>query len=168
MRRVARVHQHADVREAGDRAQQRVQQLEPHVGGDVGQAGDVAARSRERTHEAAADRVTRGPDDDRNARGGFLRRGDRRAAGRKDDVDLQRDQLGRELRQPLVVAVGGAVLDDEVLSSDVAELAHSGEEGGERGVGVERGYLASRKNSDAVDLGLPLRAGNRRADAVDR
>jgi len=44
-------------------------------------------------------------------------------AGRDDDVEAQADQLGRQVRQSLVPSISEAVLQAEVLSLDVAQLA---------------------------------------------
>ena len=48
----------------------------------------------------------------------------RRAAG-DDHVDRQPHQLGDERGEALGTAVGGAILDGDALSLDVAEFAHS-------------------------------------------
>jgi hypothetical protein len=44
------------------------------------------------------------------------------------DIDFQSHELSRVSRQAVVLAFGEAPLDDEVLSLDVAEVAHSLEE----------------------------------------
>lgn len=49
-------------------------------------------------------------------------RGGGRCAGH-DEVDLEPDQFPGQLRKPLDPALGGSILDDDVLSLDVAALA---------------------------------------------
>jgi hypothetical protein len=44
-------------------------------------------------------------------------------SGRDDDVHPQSDQLGGKLRQSFEIARREALLDDEILALDVAELA---------------------------------------------
>ena len=50
----------------------------------------------------------------------------RRGAPCHKNVAPELDQFGDELRQPLEAAVGRAVIDDKVLSFDIAELPHAG------------------------------------------
>src|SRR5262249_48768499 len=49
--------------------------------------------------------------------------GGRRTIGH-DDIYLETDQLGREVREPRVLSFCPAVLQDEVLAFDIAERAH--------------------------------------------
>jgi hypothetical protein len=45
------------------------------------------------------------------------------ASGRHDHVHLERDQLGRERRQPFRLSLGIPVLDQEILALGVTEIA---------------------------------------------
>ena len=65
------------------------------------------------------------------------------------------DRVGAELGIALVLAVGRAIADGEILSLDVAELAQALAQRGEVG-GVRRGRLAL-EHGDAVDLVLRRR-----------
>jgi hypothetical protein len=60
--------------------------------------------------------------DDRDRAGGLLRGTDRGASDGQDDIHLESDQLGREVGQSLDLSLGIALLDDEVLPLDVAQL----------------------------------------------
>src|SRR5262249_1150905 len=67
--------------------------------------------------------------DDRDRRGGLLCRDDMRVAARHDDVNLERDQVLGELREPLQLPVGEAVLKHHVPSRNVAEITQAVFEG---------------------------------------
>jgi hypothetical protein len=48
---------------------------------------------------------------------------------RQNDINPERNQLGRESGEPLVLPLGKSVLDYEVATLDVTEVAQSLEEG---------------------------------------
>jgi hypothetical protein len=93
------------------------------------QAGDVAARPRQAGDEAAADRIDRDREDDGDCRGRLLGGGDAGARGHHD-VDLAAHELGRDLGEALVAAVGPAIVDRDRAALDPAELAKARREGG--------------------------------------
>ncbi|MDB5635255.1 MAG: hypothetical protein JWP51_163 [Bradyrhizobium sp.] len=43
-------------------------------------------------------------------------------AGGANDVDLERDELSCERRQPAVIALGSAILDPDILAVDKASI----------------------------------------------
>jgi hypothetical protein len=87
----------------------------------LGEAGDVAAGTRESVDE----RPRRRRDDDRD-RGGRARGFPPIGAGRRHQhIDLEPDQLGGQLGQASIVAVRVAVLDRDVLTLDPPELAQT-------------------------------------------
>jgi hypothetical protein len=95
------------------------------------QAGDVAARSRQRLNHAGADRVSHRREHDRNDRRRVLCCERLRGSGRDDDIDFESDQLGGDLRQTLKALVWPTVLDGDGAALDPTEFAqplHEGEE----------------------------------------
>jgi hypothetical protein len=100
-------------------------------------------------------------------RGGLLCRDDMRVATRHDDVDLEPDQVLGELREPLQLPVGEAVLDHHVPSRDVAEITQAVLEGFHKG----RRLLARRAQQipDPGNLPRLLRLdGERSGDSTSQ
>ena len=63
--------------------------------------------------------------DNGNCLGRFLGGTGRRRTDRDDDIDLESHQLGRERRADDRVSLRIALLDDDVLSLDIAKLAQT-------------------------------------------
>jgi hypothetical protein len=93
------------------------------------QPGNVAAGARDVPDEPGPDGIESVNHDDRDRRGDLLCRDDLWVATRHDDVDLEPDQVLGELREPLQLPVGEAVLDHHVPSGDVAEITQAVFEG---------------------------------------
>ncbi len=102
------------------------QNFEP-LAGKIGlldrQAGDVAARSRQARDQTGADRVARHRKYDRDSRRRLLCCDDRRGSRRDNDIDLEPDELGRDLGEALVAPLGPANLDRDSATLDPAEFA---------------------------------------------
>src|SRR5712691_2132837 len=117
-----RTPEHGHTRELWDHRFEQVQSLPGQLRSEVGQSRDVAAGSPEAGRKSFPDRIGTHADDGyrrRGLAGGFERC---RAAG-KDHGDLEADQLGYEIRELADASLRHSVLDDDVLSLDVAELA---------------------------------------------
>jgi hypothetical protein len=69
------------------------------------------------------DGIGKAHSDDGDRSRAVLRCQGRRRRGRDDDVHLEPDQLGCEIRQAVEAALRGSVLDDDVLALDPPELA---------------------------------------------
>jgi hypothetical protein len=81
-------------------------------------AGYVAARSRQVGDETKVDRVATGGEDNRDRRGGrFCRKCCGRTGGCNDD-HAPADQVGRQFRQPAVLALCPSVFDKNILTFD--------------------------------------------------
>ena len=79
---------------------------------------------------------------------------------RDDDVDLQPDQLGREVGQPVEPTLRESILDDDVLALDPPELTQPFPE---RLAGTAvTGGRAGREEADPIDLPRRLRLGGER------
>src|SRR5262249_38679316 len=116
---------------------------------------DVAARARKTGDDAAADRIARGREHDRNRRCRLLCCEGSWSVVSDDDIDLEPNKLVREIFQTLGVPLGPAILDREIAALDPAQLAHSLHEGG--GPLALRRRATSAEQSDSRRLRL-LRA----------
>ena len=89
---------------------------------------------------------TTGNHDDGDRLGGLLGCHRCWCRDRYDDVCLEPDQFGREVGQPLVPTLRKSIVDDEVLSPDVAEIAERVLEG----VRIERGWTTGAEIADSI------------------
>src|SRR6185369_3520565 len=110
-----------DPRDAGQQQLHNLEALLLELRHGDGKPRDHAAGPRQRLRPTLADRVAAGDGHDRNRRRRLLRRGQRPGTGGKDDIDVGRDQLGGERRKLLWPALGIAIVEDDVLTRDVAE-----------------------------------------------
>ena len=109
--------------ETGDNLAQKFESLASKIGRLDRQAGDVAARSRQTRDQAGADRVPRRREDDRDDRCRLLCRDDCRGSRRDNDIDLEPDELGRDLGEALAASLRPAILDRDGAALDPAEFA---------------------------------------------
>ena len=79
------------------------------IGSQVRQAGDVAARPRQRSNQPAADWVSRGREDNRDHRCRRLCRDRCLGSAGENDIDLEPDELGRDLGKALGASLPPAV-----------------------------------------------------------
>jgi len=81
---------------------------------------------------------------------------------RYDQVHLDPNQVGRQLRKPLVQSVGGSVLDDEVLPLHVTEVLHAPEKA------IKAGRVESLRrpleHADSINLLRRLRVDGERRE----
>src|SRR5262249_41064412 len=84
---------------------------------------DVAARLREAGDETAANRIRYRHKDDRYGRGRLFGRDDDRGSRCDDDIDLEPDELGRDLSETLGASLRPAILDRNGPILDPAEFA---------------------------------------------
>jgi hypothetical protein len=103
---------------------QLAQQLQPFPRdrrSEEARAGDIAARPVEASDEAQFDRVAATIEKDGN--GGGCRLGDQRRTGiRYDHGDLTANQIGRQSRQSIELALGPAIFDRDVAAFDVVGI----------------------------------------------
>src|SRR5262249_2057861 len=108
-----------DIRQAGQPAQtwdnlaQEFESLASKIGCQGREAGDVAARSRKATNKAGANRIPHYRGDDRDNPCRLLCCNDRWGRIRDNDVDLELDELGRDLGEALAAALRPAILDSD-------------------------------------------------------
>jgi hypothetical protein len=148
------------------------QQLDPfrdQFAGQGAQASDVSARARQPGDDTGHQRIAARGHHDGNRCGGILGRHHGGRPARHDQIDVETSQLGRELRKALGAAIGRAIVDDEVLALDVAEVPQT------LAQRIEIGGVRRRRNhlqdADAVNLAGLLCAGReppRRRAAEER
>ena len=124
--RRSRIEQREIMRGVRCQFAQHPEPLGGNIGVDRGDAGDVAAGPVEAGDKAEFDRIAAGGEHHRNGSGGVLgRHRGGGAAGGGDQRHLAADQLGGEVRQPLVVPVGPAIVDGDVVAVDETGLAQA-------------------------------------------
>src|SRR5215470_16702316 len=100
-------------------------------------------------HYANAEGVADYAHDDGDRRGGLLRREHGVGPPGKNDVNVEADEVVRQLGKPLVVSLGVAVLEANVLTLDIPEIIESlskrvdGRPGLDR-QDTDRNYFSSR------------------------
>src|SRR6267378_1258604 len=105
---------------------QQLQPLRPHLYVQVRYAGQVAAGPVEAGDKPNLDRVDRYREDDRNGRSRRLCRKCRRStAGRRNHSHLTVNQVGRQCRQSIILAVRPAIFDRHVLALDISCILQS-------------------------------------------
>jgi len=85
--------------------------------------GDVGPRPPQAADEPAGDGIADVHHDDRDQLGRPLRRQTSRRALGDQDIDVQTDQLSREVRELFPLPGRGSAFDDEVSAVDIAQLA---------------------------------------------
>src|SRR4029077_7765660 len=118
-------------------------------------------------HYANAEGVADYTHDDGDRRGGRLRGEHGIGAPRKNDVNVEAEQIVRQFGKPLVVSLGVAVLEASVLTLDIPEIIESLSKGVDGRPGLDR------KDTDRDYFPLPLstcgeRPSNRTADQSDK
>src|SRR5271169_842698 len=112
---------------------QQVEPLSSQLSAHERYACDVAARPFEARDEAGLDRVDADVEDDRDCRSGRFGGEHRRGAGCENHGHLTADQIGRQIRQSIVMALSPTVFDRDVLALDVANLVQGPPESDQAG-----------------------------------
>jgi hypothetical protein len=131
----------------------------PHqLGAEGSHPRDIATRVREARHDGA--RVAHRRHNRWNCFGRFFGRpGGWRPPG-QNQVDLETNQFGREVREPLGATIRRPIFNDQVSPFDVAHVPQPLAQGVEIGGVPCRGYRL--QNPDAIDLPHSLRAHSER------
>jgi len=93
------------------------------LAGSERQPRHVAPRSSQAGDQPSPDGIGADGHHDRNRAGGLLCCSDRLRTASHDDVHSEPEQLGGKTGEPLMVSLGRARLDREVLPLDVAEVS---------------------------------------------
>src|SRR5215467_6029676 len=150
-------HEHGHGGEPRHHGLDELGMLRAEIDPDSRQPGDVPAGMTEAGHDATCHQIHGGGHDDGDAGGRLLQRLRGRGSVGDDDFEVHPRELGGELGETLVAAIGIAPLDDDIPPLDVSELTHALRERlGER-VGIRRRWARSwREEADAPHLALPL------------
>jgi hypothetical protein len=102
-----------------------MQSLSRKLGRQQCHAGHVATRVAKAGYQAVADRIGHGRHHDGNRAGRSLGGTDCRCGRSDADLRVELYQLGRQGGQPVLLAGGPPVVDEQVAAFDIAELAQS-------------------------------------------
>ena len=91
----------------------------------LGQPRDVAAGPRQALNQPTRNRVTRSRHNDRDCPGSVFGSQSIGSKGSDDDVNLETDEIGCEVREAIASTLRIAVLDADVLSLDPSEVAET-------------------------------------------
>jgi hypothetical protein len=118
------IHENRDSREPRQDVLEQLQLLavDPPPDGD-GEPRDAPARPSEAGHQARAYGIDSQEHDDGDRPGRVLGRYHRRRGSRNNDINPETHELGREVRKTIDVAVRKAIVDDDVLALDPAQVA---------------------------------------------
>src|SRR5262249_26716368 len=109
----------------GDDLAQEFESLAGSIRYLVRQTGDVAARSRQTRDQAGPDRIVYRREREWHDRCRLLCREDLWGSRRDKDIDLEPDELGRDLSKALVASFPPAILDRDIATVDPAKFAQS-------------------------------------------
>jgi hypothetical protein len=130
--RIGRIDKERDTCGARRHLMQQAQPLGVQFCRHVVDAGDIAARAAEACHDTGLYRVGAGGKDDRNGSGRRLCHKRRHRAYRRDnDRHLTPHQIGRQFREPAVVAVPPAIFDRNIAALDIAGFSEPFTEAGD-------------------------------------
>src|SRR5262249_9672661 len=108
--------------EPGDSFLKQLQPLPAELRGDIAEAGDVAAGTREARDEPGPERIGADRHHNRNRMSLLFGRRNGRISGRHDHVHLEAYQLPREVWKTFGPGFGMAKLKAECLAFDMAKL----------------------------------------------
>src|SRR5262245_24168447 len=102
---------------------EQLETLPGQFGTKDGKPRDISPRSRKAADKTGAHRIANACHDDGNGAGRLLECAGTRSPLRHDDVDVEADQLRREAREGIEHPFCPSVLDDDILSFQVTEIA---------------------------------------------
>ena len=138
---------------------EQFQTLADELRGEQGQPRDIAARPRKAGDEPVRNRIGNTGDDNGDGSGRLLGGQGMGCAWGEDDINLERNQFGRESGEPLDLPLGTSVFEHEVAALDVPEVTQSLTEGHFRAVGSGHG---GTQIADPPDPPRRLRLGSER------
>ena len=152
--RIAHIVKQRNSREFRNQLFEEFNPFPGQLGAEGSHPRNIATRIREACHDGM--RVAHRRHNHRDCSGRvFGRPGGGRPSGH-DQVDFEKNQFGREVREPLGATIGRPIFDDQVSPFDVAEIPQPPAQSVEIGDVACRGYRL--QNPDAIDLPHLLRA----------
>jgi hypothetical protein len=149
MRRGGWIPDDGNAREARHRLLEDLQALGACLTHDDGHAGEVAAWPGKTGHMAAANRVRVAREDDGNRRGCAFRRPRIDGGRRHDDIDLELNELLRQVIEAIEPPLGPPVFDGDIPALDPTQITQPPAEAFE---GMRPHGRTVPQETDAVDL----------------
>ena len=152
----------SDARDRGNRFLEQLQTLGNQLRAEEGQPCDVSTLARKARHEPVSDRIAHSLRDNGDHGGRLLGGAGRGRIRRDDEVDLETGQLGRQTRQSLDLPFRRSVLNDDVLTLQIAAFAQSLPEGVERHPRLRRFKRTGHQDTYPCGFHRLLRLGGQR------
>jgi hypothetical protein len=126
VRAFARLHEDSDPTEPRDGLREQFQTLADYLrGGGGGQSRDIAARPRKAGDEPVGNRIGSTKEDNGYGPGRLLGGQGLGCASGHEDINLERNQFGRESGEPRRLPPGISEFNHDVAALDVTEVAQS-------------------------------------------
>src|ERR1700694_1101386 len=119
------VPEHGYPREHGKHLLEQLQSFSRQLGGDLGQPRNVAAGLRKALNKPTCDRITRRRHHNRDCLGRAFGCESVRRNGSHDNINVQADEIDREVREYVGSLLRISVLNADVLSLDPSEVAET-------------------------------------------
>jgi hypothetical protein len=123
--RIPPISQDSDARNSRDHFLREFKPLARQSNGEIRNARYVAARPCQACDESPTDWIARPGHDNGNTARRLLGRGHDGIPDCQDHIDAQPDQLSQKFGNPVELAIGRPVFDDEILTLHVAEFAQT-------------------------------------------
>ncbi len=117
------IPEHSHAGELGHHFPEQLQPFSSQLRGYCGQPRDVAAGPRQAHNKPSCNGVTWRCHNDRDRPGSFLSNQSIRINGSDEEVNLETDEISREVRKAIAPTLRIAVLDADVLALDPSEVA---------------------------------------------
>jgi hypothetical protein len=154
IQRVVRIEQHTHAGKLRDHRAHEIEVFQDRVVEPFRCARDVAAWVRQIRDQTATERIADAREHDRNGLGRVHRLESTSRVECNDEVHGHAHELGGEVGEALIVALGITPLDDKITSLHVVKLSQALEESSMR-AGLHRGRPGpAAERADALDLGL--------------
>jgi hypothetical protein len=114
---------------AGRACFEQFQPLNGKLRTEEGHSGDVSTRSREADHQAIGNRVAHDRHNDRDSSGRCLCSAGSGGIAGNNEIEVETDELFRELRESLNRSIRGPVFDSDVLPLHITPLAQPSPKG---------------------------------------
>ncbi len=117
------IPEHRHTRELGNHFPEQIQPFSSQLRTHLGQPCNVAAGPRQALNQPTGNRVIVTRHNDRDCPGSFFGSQRSGTSGSDDDINLETDEIGCEVREAITTTLRIAVLDGDVLALDPSEVA---------------------------------------------
>ena len=119
------IPEHSHAGELGNNFLEQLQPFSSQLRGYLGQPRDVAAGPRQALNKPNCNRVTRRRHNDRDCPGSIFGSQSIGTTGSDDDVNLETDEIGREVGKAIASTLRISILNADVLSLNPSEVAET-------------------------------------------